>query len=230
MQAETKIIHSRSLTPSTHLITVERPPEFRFEPGQHAMVQIETPSGADDRFLSIASAPSDEHLGFAVRLSDSEFKQAFTRSKPGEAVRLVGPMGRFQRDPKRPALLLSGGIGITPLRSMLRDAVHRGDLPFTVLLYGNRSPDEIPFRSELDGLAETGRVQVVHTVDLADASWEGPVGRIDQSLLEEVRGGFPEPPRYYVCGPPGMVEAMSGLLAHLEIEKSDILHEHFNGY
>ncbi len=178
MQAETKIISSRSLTPSTHWITVERPPGSHFEPVQHAMVQIETPSGADDRLLSNASAPSDEHLDFAVRLSDREFKQAFSRSKPGDPVRLVGPVGRFQRDSERPALLLSGGIGITPLRSMLRDAVHRGDLPLTVLLYGNRSPDEIPFRNELDGLAETGRVRVVLTVDLADASWEGALAEV----------------------------------------------------
>ncbi|MBZ0114802.1 MAG: FAD-dependent oxidoreductase [Thermoanaerobaculia bacterium] len=230
MQAETKTIGSRSLTPSTHWITVARPPGFRFEPGQHAMVKIATPSGADDRFLSIASAPSDDHLDFAVRLSDSDFKQAFSRLKPGDPVNLIGPAGRFQRDPNRPALLLSGGIGITPLRSMLRDAVHRSDLPLTALLYGNRSPDEIPFRSELDGLAETGRVQVVHTVDSADASWKGPVGHIDQGLLEQVLGGFPQPPKYYLCGPPGMVEAMSHLLTSLEIDNSDILHEPFNGY
>ena len=230
MQAETTIIGSRSLTASTHSISAERPVEFHFEPGQHAMVQIETPSGADDRFLSIASAPSDEDLDFAVRLSDSEFKQAFSRLQPGDPVKLVGPIGRFQRDPERPALLLSGGIGITPLRSMLRDAAHRGDLPFTLLLYGNRSPDEIPFRSELEALAETGRVQVVHTVDQADASWEGSVGRIDQKLLEEVLDRFSQPPKYYVCGPPGMVEAMSDLLTSVEIEENDILHEHFNGY
>lgn len=230
MQAQSKIISSRPLTPSTHLITVERPAGFRFEAGQHVMIEIDTPSGKDDRFLSIASAPSDADLDFAVRLSDSDFKQAFQRLQPGDPVSLTGPAGRFKRNPERPAVLLSGGIGITPLRSMLRDAAHRGDLPPTVLLYGNRCPAEIPFGSELDARRDLSGVRILHTVDEADEGWQGAVGRIDGSLLEEAQKDLPQPALFYVCGPPGMVAAMSALLADLKIDRSHVLLEHFTGY
>lgn len=230
MQVETEVVRSRALTASIHFISVLRPPDFRFEPGQHAMVRLETLSGSDDRFLSMASAPSDELLDFAVRISGSEFKEAFRSLGEGDRIRLVGPSGRFRRNPNRPAILLSGGIGITPLRSMVRDAVHREGSPPTVLVFGNRTPLEIPFREELAELGESAGVRVLHTVEEPDGSWPGRVGRIGPEILAEAVRDLPESPSYYVCGPPGMVETMLRLLAGLGVGADDVLSEHFTGY
>ncbi len=229
MQIEAAVLRSWPLTPSIHAIAVQRPPDFQFAAGQHVMVEIETPAGGDDRFLSIASAPSDQSLDFAVRVSPSEFKQAFQRLRAGEQVRLIGPSGRFRRDPDRPAVLLSGGVGITPLRSMLRQAAHHERMPATVLVFGNREPREIPFREELDAMASRDNIQVFHTVESAGDSWGGSLGRIGPDLVLEASRSLHDPV-FYLCGPPAMVEALATLLVELGVDRADILNEHFTGY
>lgn len=225
MHATCKVLASRALTPTTHAIRLQKPVGFEFEAGQHVMMELETAEGKDDRFLSIASAPHQDHLEFAVRLSDSDFKQAFQRLGPGDTADIRGPSGRFKRDPDRPAVLLSGGIGITPLRSMLLDARHRG-LPSTRLLYGNRSPEEIPFHAELDALAGNG-IQVTHTVDKPNAGWTGATGHITPSLIEKAREDL-DRPQHYICGPPGMVLALTKTLSEMGVRELRV--ENFTGY
>lgn len=225
MEATCKVLESRSLTPTTHLVRIERPDDFSFAAGQHVLMEIDTETGPDERFLSIASGPHEDHLDFAVRLSKSDFKQAFARLDQGSPIDITGPTGRFKRDPDRPAILLSGGIGITPLRSMLLDAQHR-EMPPTRLVYGNRSPDDIPFQEELDELHDT-RIQITHTVDQPTRHWKGRIGHIDTNLIDEARTGL-ESPVYYLCGPPGMVLALTKSLSSMGIK--DLRVENFNGY
>lgn len=221
MEAVCRVIDSQPLTPTTHVIRTEKPPGFAFQPGQHVSLELETKSGPDDRFLSIASAPHENHLEFAVRLSDSEFKQAFQQLRTGDAVTIMGPSGRFKRDPERPAILVSGGIGITPLRSMLLDAKEKG-LPTTRLVYGNRTPSDIPYRIQLDAVAD-----VLHTVDEPGKGWSGAVGHIGPELIDLARTGL-DAPVYYLCGPPGMVLAITRTLSGMGIK--DLRVENFNGY
>ncbi len=120
---EARVVASRAPTPGTHAIRLERPDGFVFRAGQHVMLEVGTMAGPDDRVLSIASSPSRPHLEFAVRRSGSTFKEAFAALRPGDAVRMSQASGRFLLDATKPALLLSGGIGITPLKSMIEHVV-----------------------------------------------------------------------------------------------------------
>lgn len=232
MSTATRVRKSWSPTATTHALRTERPPGFEFRAGQHVLLEIETPDGPDDRFLSIASGPARDHLEFAVRTSESDFKQAFRRLRPGDTVRVSRPSGRFTLDEDAPVVFLSGGIGVTPIKSMIEHATDSGlDTPL-VLLYGNRSPREIVFREELDGLAGLNpRFHAAYTVDEPpeDPTWTGRTGHIDMRMVHaetaDLRGAV-----YYTCGPPGMVAAMTRLLDDLGARPGHVRTENFTGY
>ncbi|MGQ0535106.1 MAG: ferredoxin--NADP reductase [Methanobacteriota archaeon] len=232
MDTAARVISSWAPTPTTHAIRLERPDHFRFAAGQHVMLQLETDEGVDDRFLSIASSPTRNHIEFAVRLSDSNFKKAFRRLSAGDEVGLAGPAGRFLLEEGFPAVLLSGGIGITPIKSMIEYATDTGLPSPLVLLYGNRSPQEIVFVDEIDRLAkENANLKIAYTVDDVSQAgdWSGRTGRIDASMVREEVQRL-DAPVFYACGPPGMVASLTRLLADLGIDKNRVRTENFEGY
>src|SRR5213083_3492730 len=106
----------------------------------------------DARPMSLATSPTRPHLEYAIRLSDSAYKRAFAALQPDDEVRVFGPIGDFVLHETRPAVLLAGGIGITPLKGMAEYAADKA-LPIPIrLVHSNRSEDEIVYRLELDTL------------------------------------------------------------------------------
>lgn len=209
---------------------------FNFKPGQYGLFQIPIADGPmEDRSLSIASSPTrPDSLLFATRRSDSAFKKAFFALKPGAPVTLSGPVGRFVLDATaEESVFLSGGIGITPLISMLEYIADRFPDHPAALLYGNRSPDEIAFRRDLDEIARTRpNITVSHIVSSAEGSsgpWTGPVGRIDEAMIRRHVKELGRP-RYYICGPPGMVAGLRELLDRMAVPRDRVLFENFEGY
>src|SRR5438094_3041447 len=114
----TRVVASRSLTPTTRAIELEKPQAFTFRPTQFTFLQLKTEEGMDARPVSLASRPTRPHLEYAVRISDSPYKRAFAALQPGDEVAVFGPIGDFVLHETRPAVLLAGGIGITPLKGM----------------------------------------------------------------------------------------------------------------
>src|SRR5207245_10710148 len=104
----------------------------------------------DARPMSLATSPTRPHLEYAVRLSDSPYKRAFAGLQPGDETRVFGPIGDFVLHETRPAVLLAGGIGITPLKGMAEYAA-ANTLPITIrLVYCHRREAELADRHELD--------------------------------------------------------------------------------
>jgi ferredoxin-NADP reductase len=162
-----KVLASQPLTPSAHGITVERPPEFHFAPVQFTFLSLRTPESqdwSDYRPMSLASSPTRPHLEYGVRTGLTPWKHAFAALRPGDEVMVEGPRGRFLLDPQRPAVLVAGGIGITPLKGMVEYATD-ARLPIPLrLLYSNRTEAEIAYRPELDALAAANpNLRVEHT-------------------------------------------------------------------
>jgi ferredoxin-NADP reductase len=228
---ETTIVASRRLTPQTHGIMVKKPVGFSFLPTQFTFLSLKTDGGWDVRPMSIATSTTRPNLEYAVRVGDSPFKRAFASLRPGDTVALQGPFGHFVLDEDRPAVLLAGGIGITPLKGMAEYAADKA-LPIPIrLVYSNRSEEEIAYRAELEELAgQNPHFSVLHTLTRnAPKGWEGSIGRIDTRLLQDAARGL-DRPVYYVCGKTSMVTEMLRLLSESGVAESDVLVEVFRGY
>jgi len=230
-----EVVESRPLTPTTHHIAVERHPDFHYEPVQYTFLSLRTDehdSFDDYRPMSLASSPTREHLGYGVRLSDTAWKRAFQALEPGDEVMVEGAVGHFILDEERPAVLIAGGIGITPLKGMAEYAADRKLSIDVRLVYTNRDRYEIAYRDELDELAQANaRMRIVHTLtrEPGDSEWKGRRGRIDAALLSQMARDL-ERPRYYVCGTAGMVTDMVHVLLQLGVAADDVLYEEFWGY
>jgi hypothetical protein len=111
------VVSSWQLTPTTHAIEVEKPKAFTFGPTQFTFLQLLTEEGMDARPMSLATSPTRPHLEYAVRLSDSPYKRAFAALQPEDEVLVFGPIGDFVLHEIRPAILVAGGIGVTPSKA-----------------------------------------------------------------------------------------------------------------
>jgi len=193
----------------------------------------ETDGKGDTRTFSLTSIPEDDHLEIAMRLRDTAFKRALRRAAPGAPLRLRGPAGRFTLEAAegRPALLLAGGIGVTPFVSMLRSLeAHPHPAPVTLLASARRHED-VPFLRELLAIADrvpSVRVVPVLTGD-APERWTGERGRIDAAMLARHRRGMAAPV-HFLAGPSAMVEGLEAMLEAAGVKPADIRTDTFFGY
>ncbi len=224
-----KVLQVRDETPTVRSVHLDLAGAvFPFKPGQYCLFAVK-PGMAHS--LSISNAPGQPYLEFACRKSDSAFKAAFWSLAEGDEVDIAGPLGGFSYDGGAGhAVFLSGGIGITPIKSMLEAAVNRGESDKLTLLFGNRTLSEIPFRHELEELAGKGVavVSVVAEVPVG-VDWGGKIGRIDETMVREA---VPDLARamFFICGPPAMVEGLTQLLKSMGVPEGQVRIEHFEGY
>ena len=229
--SRTRVVSSRLLTPTTRAIEVEKPKAFAFGPTQFTFLQLQTEEGMDARPMSLATSPTRPHLEYAVRLSDSAYKRAFAALRPNDEVRVFGPIGDFVLHETRPAVLVAGGVGITPLKGMAEYAADKA-LPIPIrLVYSNRSEDEIVYRRELEALeALNPHFRMLNTLTRTpDRGWKGATRRIDSKLVQEAARDLADP-IYYVSGTPSMVVEMLRLLRGLDVPDTSIEVEAFRGY
>jgi ferredoxin-NADP reductase len=187
--------------------------------GQHVDVRLTAEDGYEaQRSYSIASAPEDEHLVLTVeRLREGEVSPYLVDVlRPGDQLELRGPIGGYfvwKESLAGPLLLLAGGSGIVPLRSMLRHRAATHSSVAARLLYSSRSRAEIIYRYELEQLNSSQNVQVFFTLTREwPEGWSGYRRRIDEELLREISWSPAERPLVYVCGPTAFVERAADLL------------------
>ncbi len=219
------VLGLRTETPTILRLWLERPDGFEHRAGQHAVLRLQTDLGPDLRPFSIASPPDADQLEFATRIGTSTYKRTFATLHSGERVKVSRPMGSFRFDPSRPAVMVAGGIGITPLRSMLADAIASGHAPPIRLLFSNRTAEEIPFRVELEALALAHRD--LHITWVLSASTTGaPSGDVvaGRITVEHLRAQLRELPDavFYVTGPAVMVNDFAGSLRDIGVHRSQL--------
>ena len=216
-----------------------KPPGFSFDPGQAIdLIHIDPPStgtAAARHTFSLVTAPWEDELTVATRMRASPFKHFLGSLAVGSAARIEGPFGSLtlHDDRARPAILLAGGIGITPFMSILRQAAKDRRQQDLILLYSNRRPEDAAFLTELQQLERGNeRFRLIATMTEMNVSgrpWTGRTGLIDAEMLREV-GRVADAPIYYIAGPPGMVDAMRRTLTNVGIADDDIRSEEFHGY
>jgi ferredoxin-NADP reductase len=210
-------------TPTVRTIVLDVPDWPGHRAGQHLDVRLTAEDGyRAERSYSIALAPGEPVAITVQRLDDGEVSPYLTEElRAGDELELRGPIGGYfvwdgdMRDPPGPPLLLvAGGSGVVPLRSMLR---HRQRIESTVparLIYSARSLPDVIYRTELDGYDQDG-AQVIYTLTRTQPpGWTGHFGRVDAGLLAELAWPAGQDPVTFICGPTPFVEAAAaGLVA-----------------
>lgn len=234
-----KLKDRREVAEGTMAFWLERPADFRFWAGQYLVLGLIDPAETDKRgsrrTLSIASAPYEPDIMVAMRMRDSAFKRILGSLPIGTAVSIDGPFGEFNlpADSSRPAVFLAGGIGITPFRSLIRQAAHDKFPNRLYLFYSNPRPEDAAFLDELNELESNNpnyRFIVTMTdVPRSSRSWTGERGYLSREMLAKYIDDFTKP-LYYLAGPPDMVKAMQEMLANAAVEPDNIRAEIFGGY
>jgi ferredoxin-NADP reductase len=208
-----------------------RPAGLSYQAGQWFVLTIPSPDGPLVKHFTYSSSPTESFLEFTTRLTGSEFKNALASLEVGTEVEMEAPFGRFVLRPEFPRItFLTAGIGITPVRSILRFMADTGTALPVTLIYGNSNEETITFRDDLE---ETARrlpsLELVHVLSAPTRSWEGRRGHIDAELVRSVVTD-PSTSPLYISGPPPMVEAMRALAAELGIPSSLLVLERLEGY
>jgi ferredoxin-NADP reductase len=217
-------------TPRVRSIVLDPPDWGGHLAGQHVDVRLTAEDGYQaQRSYSIASAPEDDHLVLTVeRLDDGEVSPYLVDElRPGDELELRGPIGGYfvwESSTGGPLLLVAGGSGVVPFRSMLRHRAAAGSSAPTRLLYSARSLDEVIYWNEWEGLSADVRFTLTR---VARPALRLLARRIDLELLAEVAWPSGERPLVYVCGPTAFVEAAAEALVALGHDSARIKTERF---
>lgn len=210
------------------------PDRAPYQAGQYFFVRLRIGDHEAVHHFSFSSSPTEpDHIEFTKRITDHEYSQALDSVQPGAPANLTGPMGNFVLPQSRRKLaFLSGGIGITPMRSMLRYVADRGEDLDIVLFYSNTSELEIVYRDELDSLAKTlPHLRVIHVLSgpQVPPDWSGRRGLIKSDLVAEVSPDYAER-LFYISGPPRMVMSLEDQLKELGVPANQLKRDSFTGY
>jgi ferredoxin-NADP reductase len=207
-------------TPDVRTITLDIPDWPGHLPGQHVDVRLTAEDGYQaERAYSIASASGEPMAITVERLADGEVSPYLVDElRPGDQFEVRGPIGGYfvweTANSTGPLLLLAGGSGVVPLRSMLRHRVRTGSTVPVRLLYSSRTWQDVIYREELDSY--TSGIEVIHTLTRQQPpGWTGYARRVDATMLAEVAWPPSAEPLTYVCGPTNFVEAVARSLTLL---------------
>ena len=227
----------RTVADGTELFAFAKPADFVFEAGQYVAMMLSNLIAPDTRAgvrsLSISSAPCEEDLYFTMRRGDSGFKQTMFALKPGDTVTATKAIGHFTLSHAAdglPIVFLVGGIGVTPVRSILKQAEHDQSTRAFTVLYSNRFAKDAAFHEELKNLALPHLRYVgtlsQETTPCAETNEER--GYICESMLRkyvpDVTGVW-----YYLVGAPAFIEAMEKMLTDLGVAKERQVCDPFTG-
>lgn len=207
---------------------------FRFQPGQFAWITIwDSPfADAEHPFTISSGAGQTGELTFTIK-SLGDFSGRIQTLQEGERVYVDGPYGSFScdRHPHAEELVfIAGGVGITPMMSMLRTLAARGDRRPLTLLYANRDWEQVIFREELSELEEGLNLKIIHVLEKPVPGWPGEQGFINREVL--LRHLPKLQPRnrveIFICGPEPMMDALERQLEGLGVWAGDYHSERFN--
>jgi ferredoxin-NADP reductase len=237
MPTNVKLISKATIAEGTMAFHFSKPEGFVFRAGQFADLTLIDPPETDEegngRAFSFAQAPFEPDLVVATRMRDTAFKRVLKELPTGIEVKLDGPYGDFtlHKTETTPAVFLIGGIGVTPVRSMIAQATHDKTSHRITLLHASRTPAELPYKSDFEQFAKDNPNfrYVAIASDSAPDDWAGERGRVDAEMVNKYVPDLSQP-IYYLSGPGGMVKAMRELLVALQVNEDNIRTEEFSGY
>lgn len=232
-----KLIRKEQIAEGTMAFYWEKPADISYQPGQHPTFEIlhptETDAEGDSRTFSFITIPSDPEIGFATRMRDTAFKRILKSAEPGLEIMIKNPRGSLvlPADTKRPLVFLAGGIGITPLSSMVRQAAYTKSDQKITLLYANRTIAQTAFFDMLKALAqENPNFTFIPVMTQEDpAKWSGETGHINFEMVKKYVPNTDDT-LFYTSGPTEMVTAMIQMLTDAGVDPIFIKSEDYGEY
>lgn len=206
-------------------------PGLRFLPGQFVWLKLGDSAYTlqEHPFSFSSSAETPGRLEFGVK-ELGDFTSAIGRVSPGTRAYLDGPHGSLSIDryPAAGYVFIAGGIGVTPIVSMLRTMADRGDRRPALLVYADDAWDRMPFRDDIEGLTERMALDVVYVVEEGHEGWDGEVGLVTPGLLARHLPDERIERDFFVCGPNRMIDAVEAALMARGVSSWRIHAERFN--
>ena len=227
---ETRVIDVIQRTPDVKSIRFEKPQEFSYLAGQYVVLTPGDSSNPMKKPFTLSSSPTEGFLEITKKLTGHPFSNVLAGLKPGDLVSINGPYGEFTIPKEYKKMgMLSGGIGITPLRSMIKYSVDKKLSANIILLYSNSSENDIAFREELEDVQkENPDIKIIDTITRPGPDWKGITGRINAEMVKKFIPDYHER-TFFTCGPLKMVDSMISLLKELEVPEKQIKQEIFPG-
>lgn len=228
---ETNVIETIQRTPDIKSIRFEKPQGFHYLAGQYIFVTLGNGPDQMTKHFTLSSSPTEDFLEITKRLTGHPFANALASLSLGDKVSMMGAYGDFTFQGEHDKVgMLSGGIGITPLRSMIKYSIDKKLSVNIILLYSNRFEDDIAFRNELENMqTENSNVKVVETITKPDPDWKGVSGRINAEMVKKFIPDFMKR-TFYTSGPQKMVDSMVSLSREMGVPEKQIKQEYFPGY
>lgn len=205
---------------------------FRFQPGQFAWLTLNiTPFRMREHPFSLSSSGDcADRLEFGIK-AVGDFTRTIKDVKPGTKAYLDGPYGVFTGDRYEDAagfVLIAGGVGITPIMSMLVTAAERGDERPYLLIYSSKTWEDITYREKLDSLADKLKLTIVHVLRQPPDDWSDEKGYVDQALLVRYIPARRGSQQYFICAALVMMDTVGIVLENLDVPVTHIHMEHYN--
>lgn len=242
-------------TPDAVTISLQYPPDkkeqMNFKPGQYLTVRWHEGGKEFRRSYSISSVPEDDFISITIKeVKGGKISPKLCRSiKGGDAMEVLPPEGRFIADfgpdYKRNLYLICAGSGITPLMSILRTALEKEPRSNVILLYGNKTEEQIIFKDQLEQLSSRhkGQLYIYHTLTRADGdgflkslfgkkkiNWDGWKGRINEGRIQQLLEMHPRTQKddlFFLCGPGELIQTTEKALKEIGVGDDHIKKEYF---
>jgi predicted ferric reductase len=204
------------------------PGQFQFLTFYHSPV-----TRSEEHPFTISSSPTNREFHTSTIKESGDFTSTIGQLKVGDPVGVQAPFGRFtylEHPEEDDLVFIAGGIGITPLMSMLRYMRDTGTNKHVLLLYANRREEDIVFRSELQAMADTNKPQlrIVHVLSQAAENWAGERGHVNLDLIRKYSESSLEDKIFYICGPPPMMDQIILALIRGGVRSSQVRSERFD--
>lgn len=209
--------------------------EFDYFAGQYFRITlpINNPDNrGSSRYFTMSSSPDEKYLAFTTRIIKSSFKLALSKLKAGDMAMFFGPFGEIFQDKKEltSKVMLAGGIGIAPAYSMLKFIDNKKlKVNFTTLVSFSRKKDSI-FYDELKAIElRNPAVSIIYTFTKDKIKKGYEQGVIDEEKISKYAPNY-KSSRFFIAGPPAMIESMQKIISNLGISDNMIIYEDFSGY
>ena len=216
-------------TSDTKSFRFKKPDGFQHQAGQWMYVNIKVNDLVKLHHFTISSSPTEDFLVFTKKITDSDYSKALDHICEGDWAKISGPYGSFTYAGEPIKIgALTGGIGITPLRSICKYCADKTLPTSIVMLYSNKTRDEIVFKEQLDEMMASDPNIDVRYVLTRQPDWNGLKGHIDGDMIKAQIPDYKDR-TFYICGPPAMNQALKKALGNL-VPESQIKLEDFTGY